>query len=212
MTRYDESTPELWQVPLRDTIVPDTVVTAPGAGYLVPSEYATLVASWLDAHGVAYRRLAQALEVDAQVFRADEARFAPDSVEGHQRVSLEGAWAPSREVLGAGALFVPVAQPLARLAIHILEPQAADSMAAWGLFNNAFERKEYMEAYVAEEVARDMLAKDPALKARFEQKLANEPDFAANPRARLDFFYRLHPAWDSGYMRYPVLRVDTPPQ
>jgi hypothetical protein len=81
-------------------------------------------------------------------------------------------------------------------------------MAAWGDFNNAFERKEYMEGYVAEEEARKMLAKDPALKARFERRLKDDPAFAASPAARLDFFYRLHPAWDSGTNRYPVLRTD----
>ena len=93
----------------------------------------------------------------------------------------------------------------------ILEPQASDSMAAWGMFNNAFERKEYMEGYVAEEQARLMLARDPALKAAFEQKLKDDPDFAKSPRARLDFFYRRHPAWDAGYNRYPVLRTDVAP-
>jgi len=64
-----------------------------------------------------------------------------------------------------------------------------------------------MEPYVAEEVARAMLAKDPALRARFEQKLRDDADFAANPRARLDFFYRLHPSWDERYNLYPVLRT-----
>jgi hypothetical protein len=33
----------------------------------------------------------------------------------------------------------------------LLEPQAPDALAAWGRFNNAFEQKEYMEEYVAEE-------------------------------------------------------------
>ena len=68
-----------------------------------------------------------------------------------------------------------------------------------------------MEAYVAEEVAREMLAKDPALKADFERKLKEDPAFAANPRARLDYFYRRHAAWDQGYNRYPVLRTDAIP-
>ena len=93
--------------------------------------------------------------------------------------------------------------------MNILEPTAGDSMAAWGEFNNAFERKEYMEGYVAEEEARKMLAKDPALKAEFEKKLKDDAEFAGNPGARLDFFYRRHPAWDTGYNRYPVLRTDT---
>jgi hypothetical protein len=211
MTRYDESTPQLWQVPMRDEIVPRTVATAPRGGYLVPAAQAQLVASWLDAHGIASRRLDKPLQVRAQVFHADKVEFAPASVEGHQRADIEGAWRAEQVELPPGALFVPIAQPLARLLVHILEPQAPDSMAAWGAFNNAFERKEYMEAYVAEDVAREMLAKDPALKARFERRLREDAAFAASPRARLDFFYRLHPAWDDGYNRYPILRTDTVP-
>ena len=93
--------------------------------------------------------------------------------------------------------------------MQILEPTAGDSMAAWGDFNNAFERKEYMEGYVAEEEARKMLAKDPALKAEFEKRLKDDADFAKSAGARLDFFYRRHPAWDAGTNRYPVLRTDT---
>src|SRR3546814_12836958 len=93
----------------------------------------------------------------------------------------------------------------------ILEPQAPDALAAWGEFNNAFERKEYMEPYVAEEVAREMLAKDAALKVRFEEKLRDDPEFAASPRARLDFFYRLHPSWHERFNLYPVLRTAVVP-
>ena len=94
----------------------------------------------------------------------------------------------------------------------ILEPQAPDSMAAWGAFNNSFERKEYMEAYVAEEQARMMVARDPALKAEFEKTLKDDPDFAKSPRARLDFFYRRHSAYDTRLNVYPVLRTDSSPQ
>jgi hypothetical protein len=57
-----------------------------------------------------------------------------------------------------------------------------------------------------------MLAADPALKARFEQRLQADPAFAASPQARLDFFARLHSSWDEQYYLYPVLRIDTIPQ
>ena len=77
---------------------------------------------------------------------------------------------------------------------------------SWGFFNAAFERKEYMEDYVAEEVAREMLAADPALRAEFEQRLREDPAFAADPAARLDFFYRRHPSWDERFSLYPVYR------
>ena len=88
----------------------------------------------------------------------------------------------------------------------LLEPQAPDSYLAWGFFNNRFERKEYMEDYVAEEVARDML-KDPAIKAEFDAKLAADKAFADSPQQRLEFFARKHSSWDDHYQAYPVLRT-----
>ena len=210
MTRYDESKPQVWKLPLRDEIVPGNSVVAPKGGYLVPQQYAVAVAKHLLAHGIDFRVLTAPLrDGKAQAFVADSAQFAPTSVEGHQRVALKGEWTTQAAEVAAGSLYVPIAQANARLLVQILEPTAGDSMAAWGDFNNAFERKEYMEGYVAEEEARKMLAKDPALKAEFEKRLKDDADFAGNPGARLDFFYRRHPAWDGGTNRYPVLRTDT---
>ena len=210
MTRYDETTPQVWKIPLRDEIVPAAGIVAPKGGYLVPQAHAVTVAKQLLAHGIAFRVLTAPLrDANAQVFVADSAQFSPASVEGHQRVTLKGAWSPRMAEIAPGGLYVPIAQAKSRLLVHLLEPTAGDSMAAWGDFNNAFERKEYMEGYVAEEQARLMLAKDPALKAEFERKLRDEPEFAKSPGARLDFFYRRHPAWDTGTNRYPVLRTDT---
>jgi hypothetical protein len=105
---------------------------------------------------------------------------------------------------------VPIAQPKARLVMALLEPQAPDACAAWGMFNNAFEQTEYMEAYVAEAVAREMLAEDPAVRAEFEAKL-KDPAFAKDPQARLAFFAGKHASWDERFNLYPVLRVDTAP-
>lgn len=209
MTRYDENTPQVWKIPLRDEIVPGTSIVAPKGGYLVPQAYAVAVAKQLLVHGIGFRVLTAPLrEANAQVFVADSVQFSPTSVEGHQRVNLAGTWKPQLAEITSGGLFVPIAQAKSRLLVNLLEPTAGDSMAAWGDFNNAFERKEYMEDYVAEEQARLMLARDPALKAEFERKLRDEPDFARSPAARLDFFYRRHSAWDPGTNRYPVLRTD----
>ncbi|WP_242107926.1 M14 family metallopeptidase [Luteimonas aquatica] len=211
MTRYDENTPQVWKLPLRDEIVPDHSVTAPRAGYLVPAAQAAWVGEKLRQHGIRFRRLDNALaQAKVMGFRADEASFSPRSVEGHQPLTLRGAWKPETREVAAGALFVPIAQPKARLVMAILEPQAPDSLAAWGEFNNAFERKEGMEAYVAEDVAREMLA-DPAVKAEFERRVREDAAFAKDPQARLDFFYRRHASWDERYNLYPVLRVDTAP-
>lgn len=213
MTRYDETKPEVWNVKLKYDIQPSRIVDAPRGGYLVPAAHAAWVAAKLDQHGVNYRRLGAALkDAPVETFRSDKTEFAAQSVEGHQRATLNGAWKQETQSLVAGALFVPIAQPKARLAMALLEPQAPDSLAVWGEFNNAFERKEYMEDYVAEEVAREMLAKDPKLKAEFEAKIKDDPAFAKSPQARLEFFYRLHSAWDTRYNQYPVVRTQQTPR
>jgi hypothetical protein len=210
MTRYDESKPQVWHVPLRDEVVEDLRVTAPRAGYVVPAAWSAIVAAKLNQHGIAYRTLDKTVDGAAvETFRADKATFSPTSFESHQRLQVEGAWRTEARSLGKGALFVPIAQPKARLVMALFEPQAPDSILAWGGFNNAFERKEYMEEYVAEDVARAQMAQDPALAAAFRQKVESDPAFAKNPHARLEFFARRHASWDERLNLYPVMRTDS---
>ncbi|MBD9467924.1 M14 family metallopeptidase [Pseudoxanthomonas sp. PXM01] len=210
MTRYDETTPQIWKVPLKDDIRPGVVIDAPKAGYLVPAADAAWVATVLKTHGVDYRLLGKAWNGDAGAFRASRSSFGSGSVETHQRLTVEGSWQRGPQSVPVGSLFVPIAQAKSRLVMALLEPLAPDSLLAWGRFNNAFERKEYMEDYVAETVAREML-RDPAVKTEFEKKLREDKAFAADPNARLEFFYRRHPSWDERYQLYPVLRVDVIP-
>jgi hypothetical protein len=213
MTRYDESRPQVWHLPLHDDVQPRTVVTAPAAGYLVPPAQAALVAPRLQVHGIRFQVLTGSGQtLAAQAWQADTIAFEAQSVESHQRLTATGRWQPVAQVLPAGTLFVPIAQPLARLVVALLEPGAPDSLLAWGLFNAAFEKKEYMEDYVAEQVAREQLAADPTLARAFKERLANDQAFAANPAARLEFFYRRHPSWDARYGVYPVLRTDAVPR
>lgn len=212
MTRYDERKPQLWKVPLRDDVQPATLVEAPKGGYLVPAAWSALVAAKLDAHGVVYQRLDTArTRQPLQSFRAEAAKFADRPSESHQRATLHGEWRSETRDIGAGALYVPLAQARSRIAIALLEPQAPDSLAAWGEFNGAFEQKEYMEEYVAEDVAREQLKRDPALAAEFQRKLAAEPEFVRDPAARLEFFARRHASWDEQFNLYPIFRVDRAP-
>ncbi len=213
MTRYDDTRPQVWEVPLRDNCQPSLTVTAPGAGYIVPAAQAAFVGTKLSQHGISYRVLKNTLtDINAQTFRADKTTFSPVSFEGHQALKVEGQWKNEKRRVTAGALFVPIDQPKARLLMALLEPQAADSLLAWGEFNLAFEQKEYMEDYVAEDVARAQLAADPQLAETFKHKLESDPEFAKNPAARLQFFARRHASWDERFNLYPVLRIDTAPQ
>ena len=212
MTRYDETKPETWKLKLFDQVEPAMVATAPAGGYVVPPQHAARVARWLDTHGIRFVTVKQARTATGmETFRATKATPSPRPVEQRQRMSLEGEWKAETRPIPAGSLYVPIAQPASRLLISLLEPQAPDSLAAWGEFNIAFETREYMEPYVAEAVAREMMAKDPALAAAFRKRLAEDLEFAKNPAARLDYFYRLHPSWDADLNLYPVFRVAVSP-
>jgi hypothetical protein len=212
MTRYDETKPQVWHVPLRDEVVPDLEVAAPGAGYIVPAADAAMVAKKLAQHGITFRTLDKAIDKAAvETFRADKATFAGTSFESHQRLAVQGSWKSEPRPVGKGALFVPIAQPKARLVMALLEPQAPDSLLAWGEFNNAFERKEYMEEYVAEDVAREQMANDPALASEFRKKVETDEAFAKNAHARLEFFARRHASWDERFNLYPVMRTNAAP-
>ncbi|HYO64201.1 MAG TPA: hypothetical protein VER08_11265, partial [Pyrinomonadaceae bacterium] len=59
-------------------------------------------------------------------------------------------------------------------------------------------------------LAREMLAKDEALRREFEARVANDPKFAASTADRLQFFYERSPYWDRRMNVYPVGRVTTP--
>src|SRR5262249_11142868 len=164
----------------------------------------------LRLHGLRYQVIPEAIPAfPVEAFRADEVTFGKP-YEGRTTAKVKGALHEERRDLPKGSLFVPIAQPRARLLLHLFEPLAPDSLVAWGFFNTAFERKEYMEGYVAEEEARRMLTADPALRAEFEARLQDQA-FAKSPEARLDFFYRRHPAWDERFNLIPVLRVASSP-
>jgi hypothetical protein len=211
MTRYDETRPQIWQVPVRDEIVPDLLAKAPLAGYIVPAAHAAMVAAKLRLHGITYRTLDAAREkFEVETYRAETATPTAASFESHQRLAAVGEWKREPRAITRGSLFVPVGQPKARLVMALLEPTAPDSMLAWGAFNGAFERKEYMEDYVAEDVAREMLA-DPKVAAAFKAKIDSDPAFARNGAARLDYFARMHTSWDDRYNLYPVMRTAVAP-
>lgn len=212
MTRYDPSRPLVWRMPIKDQVRVTVTTNVPRGGYLLPSEVATWLLPRLKDHGIRYQPIpTSSAPLNVQAWRASGVSTAPQTFEGRTLFALKGSWAVEQRVLAPGTVLVPIAQPKARLVMALLEPEAPDSYAAWGFFATAFEKKEYMEAYVAERVAEEMLAGSEALRREFAQRLAADKTFARDPDARLEFFYRKHASWDQRYNLYPIHRLDQSP-
>jgi hypothetical protein len=205
---YDDSKPQTWKIPLRDEVQPAVSIKAPKAGYLVPPPHAGWVAEKLKLHGFRFtvldRPKAGAL---VESFRVVESKFKPAPYEGRQTVQVKGEWKADQRDLPKGTLFVPSGQRGVALLMNLLEPLGPDSWVSWGYFNAHLEQKEYMEAYVTEAVAREML-NDAQVKAAFEARLKADPAFAKSPEQRLQFFYARHPSWDERLNLYPIFRLD----
>ncbi|HEY1588958.1 MAG TPA: M14 family metallopeptidase [Rhodanobacter sp.] len=206
--QYDPSQPKTYAIDNWNGLLPDLSITPPAA-YVVPPQWTTIIDK-LDAHGIRYRRIDHPLAIHAEGYQLDDPSWAGKPFEGHLMLRDFTLHAVPREVtVPAGSVIVPLDQRAANVAINLLEPQAPDSLLRWGYLDAIFEAKEYAEPRVLEKLAREMLAKDPSLKAEFERKLHDDPAFAADSGARLEFFFDHSPWYAAQHVgAYPVLRLD----
>jgi len=192
-------------LPMRDN-KPGLLLTRPKA-YWVPVTKPEVIAR-LKLHGVAFETLAEPRTLSVGMYRLVNPKIQPGEsshpFEGRYTLATGVQRLTRTETFPAGSVRVPTDQPLGDLATVMLEPEAKDSLLAWGFFSEILQRTEYIEGYVIAPLAEKMLADDPALKTEFEAKLAADPKFAADPTARLQWFYARSKFYDERYLLYPV--------
>jgi len=208
VTRYTSEPDDL------TTVIHDQIETTAEAqmplGYLIPAAWSE-TAGLLVLHGVEMERTPKAIEGEFETYRFSGVKFAERPFEGHVMVNLEARLVKERISLPAGSYWVPMQQRRARLILAMLEPQAPDSLIRWGLMNAVFGAPEGVGEYLSEPIARRMMAESPELRGEFEKKLASDAEFAANRRARLQWWYQRskYEAGDGG--RYPIVRAWSKP-
>jgi hypothetical protein len=190
-----------------------TVAVERPAAYIIPAAWAD-IAERISLHGIEVEALSQPLTMQVEIYRLPAAKIAeplpwtPNPFEGHIRID---PGQPVKQTIDttfpAGSFRVSTDQDLNELIVLLLEPQSPDSFLQWGYFLEIFTRTEYAEAYILEPLAQKMLAADPDLKKRFEEKLASDGDFATSQYQRLMWFYEQTPFYDQQYLLYPVARV-----
>ncbi len=196
-----------------------TATTDPPAAYIVSPQWAQVIGV-LAAHDIAMRRTSAPWTGKVERYRCSGMQWQGPPFEGRHPIfrgeapgaqpGQYGECVLTSETLTfpAGSTVVLLNQRLSKVAIHWLEPDAPDSALRWGFFDPIFEQKEYGEGYVLETLAREEMAKDPALKAEFEHRIQTDPRFAASPTARLEFFYERSPWFlENRVGVYPVGRL-----
>ena len=134
---------------------------------------------------------------DAVVQRAQDGRLPLKASFEHVSVT---------ETLPAGTVRVPSDQPLGLLAAALLEPEAPDSLLAWGFFPEMLSSPPGAEDFVRAPLAEALLASDETVRTAFAAKLADDPAFARDPEARLDWLIDRLPNRKTAHLTYPILR------
>jgi hypothetical protein len=157
------------------------------------------------AHGLRCEPLGAPKRVEVEVARLSEPRYAPAPWQGRTRVEARVERRLETRELPAGTLWIPADQPRFEVAVQLFEPEAPDSLLAWGFLSSIFERKEYIgRARLEQEAAR--LLGDPGVAEAWARAL-EDPDFAADRSARYAWWYERTPYHDETLGLLPIFRA-----
>jgi hypothetical protein len=136
LQRADERRVE--RMPEFGTFAAADTETVPSS-YIVPSALERVV-DLLAAHGVRTRTLSRDTALDLERFAVSGTSIAERAFQGHRERSVQGAWRAERATIPAGAIVVPMNQPLARLIFTLLEPRSDDGVVNWNFLEDVFDK------------------------------------------------------------------------
>jgi hypothetical protein len=162
----------------------------------------------LELDGVPMEVVTEGRRMNAERQRIVDYKTVSSPYEGHYlHHGITTAMERGAMELLPGDVLVPMGHPTDRLAMEILEPRAADSFFAWGFFDAILQQKEWFSAYVFEDIAAELLAKDPALRRELEAAKAADRTLAKDAWGQLYWVYQRSPYFEPGHQLYPVGRL-----
>ncbi|WP_223827438.1 M14 family metallopeptidase [Hymenobacter armeniacus] len=203
---YDRAAPFIRPVKYFNTFLPTVSATRPTA-YLIPRAWAEVV-ELLRRNGATLEPLATEVTVPVETYYFEDFKTTSKPFEGHyvhSQVRLRTVRETASFQPGDFVVYLNNAAPI-RYLMETLEPQATDSFFAWGFFDSVLQQKEHFSDYVFEDLAADLLRRDAPLRDRLEKLKKDNPAFAANGPAQLEWVYLNSAFHEPGHNRYPVVR------
>ncbi|MBJ6109265.1 hypothetical protein JAO73_09595 [Hymenobacter sp. BT523] len=203
---YDRAAPFTRPVKYFNTFTPTVAATRPTA-YLIPRAWAEVV-DLLRRNGATLEPLATEVTVPVETYYFEDFKTTSKPFEGHyvhSQVRLRTVRETASFQPGDFVVYLNNAAPI-RYLMETLEPQATDSFFAWGFFDSVLQQKEHFSDYVFEDLAADLLRRDAPLRDRLEKLKKDNPAFAANGPAQLEWVYLNSAYHEPGHNRYPVVR------
>ena len=205
--RYDTTRAFTKTVDYYDNFAAKREVKIP-QGYIVPQAWWPVI-NLLEFNNVKMVPFEKDTSLVVEVYRIKNYETRGSAYEGHyphSNVEVESKNAKVR--IRKGDVFIPIKQKAAKYLMATLEPQAPDSFFTWNFFDSVLQQKEGFSPYVFEDVAREILDDYPEIEDEFLAKKANEPDFASNWYAQLDWIHKRSEHYEPSHLRYPIFRVN----
>lgn len=203
---YDRTKPWTKTIKYYDNYRASSTVEKPLA-YVIPQAWEKII-DLFKLNNVTMRQLTHDTTLNLQIYYIADFKTSTRPYEGHylhSNVKLNAVQMPVKFYTGDYVVYTN--QPLNRYIVETLEPQGVDSFFAWGFFDSVLDQKEHYSDYVFEDIAADLLKKDPTLRKKLDDEKARNPQLAASARAQLNFVYINSPFFEKTYQRYPVGRI-----
>lgn len=203
---YDETKPFSKTIPYYRDYKPSLEVLIPEA-YIVPKSWWNVI-ELLKINNIQMTPLEKDTELEVESYRIKDFKTSSSAYEGHYPHNSVNVISTKKKVLfKKGDFLIKTQQPGVKYLLETLEPQANDSYFVWNFFDSILQQKEYFSAYVFEDLAKQLLEKNPKLKSEFEKKKAEDPKFADSGEAQLDWIYRHSDYYEKSHMEYPVFSI-----
>ncbi|WP_443937115.1 M14 family metallopeptidase [Pedobacter sp. MW01-1-1] len=203
---YDRTRPYTKEIKEWNSYEPGISVNKPIA-YIIPKAWDKVI-NLLKLNHVKLLQLKTDAKIFVESYYIDDFKTATKPYEGHYLHSAVKVRPISQQIdFYEGDYVVYVNQAQNRYIVETLEPQATDSFFNWNFFDSILDMKEHYSAYIFEDTAAKLLQDNPSLKAMLDKKKAEDPDFAKNGAAQLDFVYKNSEYYEKTHNRYPVARL-----
>jgi hypothetical protein len=204
--KYFRDQPFTKEVTYYNYFKPTDSVKIPSA-YIVPKGYWNVI-ELLKLNKIEYSELQNDSVISAEVYHIKNFETVKNPFEGHYlHFNTEVTKNTETVTANAGDLLIKTNQPGLRYLMETLEPSAPDSFFNWNFFDAILQQKEGFSPYVWEDIAEEFLNENPKIKKEFEAKRKNEPAFAENWYAQLDWIHKQSPYYEKSHLRYPIVRV-----
>ena len=204
--KYDRKKPFKKEVDYYNNFISQEQIEIPRA-YIIPQGWWNVI-DLLKSNNVEMTEFKNDTTMFVEIYNIEDYKTFPNPYEGHYpHFDTKITSTKDSIKFRKGDVYIKSFQPSVRYLLETLEPTTPDSFFNWNFFDTVLQRKEGFSAYVFEDLAKELLDKNPGLNEEFQKKKKSDSEFSRDPSAQLNWLYTESGLIEKAYLRYPVFRV-----